>query len=111
MYSQGVMSLGINLILKSHQFHVKKGYHPIQVSGILRAMESPARCDASGAMHTSQCLQRELSTNMRYEAPTTTKEAATLLAREKGESFVLAGGTDLLVRMKTGLSDPDLVVG
>ena len=47
---------------------------------------------------------------MRYEAPTTTKEAATLLAREKGESFVLAGGTDLLVRMKTGLSDPDLVV-
>ena len=47
---------------------------------------------------------------MRYEAPTTTKEAATLLAGEKGETFVLAGGTDLLVRMKTGLSDPDLVV-
>ena len=47
---------------------------------------------------------------MRYEAPTTTKEAASLIAGEKGEAFVLAGGTDLLVRMKTGLSDPDLVV-
>ena len=47
---------------------------------------------------------------MRYEAPTTTKEAANLIAREKGEAFVLAGGTDLLVRMKTGLSDPTLVV-
>ena len=47
---------------------------------------------------------------MRYEAPTTTKEAANLIAKEKGEAFVLAGGTDLLVRMKTGLSDPALVV-
>ncbi|RPG49789.1 MAG: xanthine dehydrogenase family protein subunit M [Gammaproteobacteria bacterium TMED1] len=47
---------------------------------------------------------------MRYEAPTTTQEAANLIAREKGEAFVLAGGTDLLVRMKTGLSDPTLVV-
>jgi carbon-monoxide dehydrogenase medium subunit len=47
---------------------------------------------------------------MRYESPTTAKAAATLLAREKGKAFVLAGGTDLLVRMKGGLVEPDLIV-
>ena len=47
---------------------------------------------------------------MRYEAPTTTKEAATLLAKAKGDAFVLAGGTDLLVRMKADMIEPDLVV-
>jgi len=47
---------------------------------------------------------------MRYEAPTTTKEAVMLLAKEKGEAAVLAGGTDLLVRMKMGMSEPDLIV-
>ncbi len=47
---------------------------------------------------------------MRFEAPTTTREAVALLAKEKGEAYVLAGGTDLLVRMKTGLIEPDLVV-
>jgi carbon-monoxide dehydrogenase medium subunit len=47
---------------------------------------------------------------MRYEAPTTTREAATLMAKAKGRAFVLAGGTDLLVRMKSGAIEPDLVV-
>ena len=47
---------------------------------------------------------------MRYESPATTKEAVALLAKEKGSAFVLAGGTDLLVRMKTGLIEPALVV-
>ncbi len=47
---------------------------------------------------------------MRYETPTTTREAAALLAKAKGEAFVLAGGTDLLVRMKSGLIEPDLIV-
>jgi len=47
---------------------------------------------------------------MRYEAPTTTSEAATLLAGETGEAFVLAGGTDLLVRMKNMMIEPELVV-
>lgn len=47
---------------------------------------------------------------MRYEAPTTTKQAATLMARAKGSAFLLAGGTDLLVRMELGLIEPDLVV-
>jgi len=47
---------------------------------------------------------------MRYEAPKTTKEASALLAKEKGLAHVLAGGTDLLVRMKSGFVEPDLVV-
>ena len=47
---------------------------------------------------------------MRFESPTTTREAVALLAKEKGSAYVLAGGTDLLVRMKTGLIEPDLVV-
>jgi len=47
---------------------------------------------------------------MRYETPTTTKEAATLLYKEKGQAHVLAGGTDLLVRLKMGTIEPDLVV-
>ncbi len=38
------------------------------------------------------------------------KEAATLLAKEKGSAFVLAGGTDLLVRLRTGFVEPDLMV-
>ena len=38
------------------------------------------------------------------------KEAAALLAKEKGSAFVLAGGTDLLVRLRTGFIEPDLVV-
>jgi aerobic carbon-monoxide dehydrogenase medium subunit len=47
---------------------------------------------------------------MRFESPTTTKEAVALLAKEKGKAFVLAGGTDLLVKMKAGMLEPDLVV-
>ncbi|MEM7099742.1 MAG: xanthine dehydrogenase family protein subunit M [Pseudomonadota bacterium] len=47
---------------------------------------------------------------MRYESPATTKEAVALLAQEKGNARILAGGTDLLVRMKSGLDEPALVV-
>jgi len=47
---------------------------------------------------------------MRYEAPSSTKEAAKLLAGTKGKAVVLAGGTDLLVRMKSGSVEPDLIV-
>ena len=47
---------------------------------------------------------------MRYERPSTMKQATALLAKEKGRAFVLAGGTDLLVRLRTGFIEPDLVV-
>ena len=47
---------------------------------------------------------------MRYEKPTSAKQAADLLAKEKGAAFLLAGGTDLLVKLKMGMVEPDLVV-
>jgi len=47
---------------------------------------------------------------MRYEAPSSTKAAVTLLTKEKGKAAILAGGTDLLVRMKGGFIEPDLIV-
>jgi aerobic carbon-monoxide dehydrogenase medium subunit len=47
---------------------------------------------------------------MRYEAPNSLDQAVALLAHEPGEARVLAGGTDLLVQMRTDLIDPILVV-
>ncbi len=47
---------------------------------------------------------------MRYEAPVSLEAASTLLADASGQSFILAGGTDLLVRMKGGFVEPELIV-
>ncbi|MEP5731644.1 MAG: xanthine dehydrogenase family protein subunit M [Sulfitobacter sp.] len=47
---------------------------------------------------------------MRYERPETISDATNLLAQTSGKAFVLAGGTDLLVRMKNDDFDADLVV-
>ena len=47
---------------------------------------------------------------MKYESPTTTKEAVRLLSNEKGNAYVLAGGTDLLVRLRMDMIEPDLMV-
>lgn len=47
---------------------------------------------------------------MRYEAPDTAERAAELLAAESGIARVLAGGTDLLVQMRTDMIEPALVV-
>ena len=47
---------------------------------------------------------------MQYVAPVTTKDAVAILAKAKGSTHVLAGGSDLLVRMKGGFIEPDLIV-
>ncbi|WP_347311445.1 FAD binding domain-containing protein [Defluviimonas sp. SAOS-178_SWC] len=47
---------------------------------------------------------------MRYVAAKTAKEAAGLLAAEPGSSRILAGGTDVLVQLKSGVVEPDLIV-
>ncbi|MDE0113380.1 MAG: xanthine dehydrogenase family protein subunit M [Albidovulum sp.] len=47
---------------------------------------------------------------MRYLAPASVDEAVSALAAEPGKTGILAGGTDLLVQMKTGLIEPDLIV-
>ncbi|MEH6631640.1 MAG: xanthine dehydrogenase family protein subunit M [Halopseudomonas aestusnigri] len=47
---------------------------------------------------------------MRYESPQTIEAASALLASEAGLARVLAGGTDLLVQLRSGMVEPDLVV-
>jgi carbon-monoxide dehydrogenase medium subunit len=47
---------------------------------------------------------------MRYEAPETLDAAVGLLQGEPGLARPLAGGTDLLVQLRAGIVEPDLVV-
>ncbi|MCB1510446.1 MAG: xanthine dehydrogenase family protein subunit M [Hyphomicrobiaceae bacterium] len=47
---------------------------------------------------------------MKYEAPQTLDAAVRLLAGGTGLTKILAGGTDLLVQIRTDLIEPDLIV-
>lgn len=47
---------------------------------------------------------------MRYESPESVEGAVALLANGAGTCRVLGGGTDLLVQLRAGMVDPDLVV-
>ena len=47
---------------------------------------------------------------MRYAAPENADEAARLLQGEPGLSRVLAGGSDILVQLRAGVLEPDLLV-
>ena len=47
---------------------------------------------------------------MRYEAPDSVDTAVALLAGARGDTRVLAGGTDLLVQMRSDVLDPELIV-
>ena len=47
---------------------------------------------------------------MQYARPTTMEEAIQLVAEAKSPAFIMAGGSDLLVRMKGGYVEPDLIV-
>jgi xanthine dehydrogenase FAD-binding subunit len=45
-----------------------------------------------------------------YAAPASLAEATDLLARANGRARILAGGTDILVQLREGLRDADLVI-
>jgi carbon-monoxide dehydrogenase medium subunit len=45
-----------------------------------------------------------------YAAPTALEEAVALLAQHNGSAKILAGGTDIIVQLREGLKDADVVV-
>jgi carbon-monoxide dehydrogenase medium subunit len=48
--------------------------------------------------------------DMRYAAPEIAADAVALLMGEPGEARVLAGGSDILVQLRAGMVEPDLLV-
>jgi CO/xanthine dehydrogenase FAD-binding subunit len=51
-----------------------------------------------------------MMSEMRYEAPKTMAAAVALLSGVQGQARVLAGGTDLLIQMRAGRIEPELLV-
>ncbi|RBI73065.1 xanthine dehydrogenase family protein subunit M [Roseovarius sp. TE539] len=47
---------------------------------------------------------------MRYEAPTTVDAAVEFLASQSGDCHMLAGGTDLLVKLRSEMIEPDAIL-
>jgi len=48
--------------------------------------------------------------DIQYKVAKTVREAASLMAAAKGKGYILAGGTDLLVQMKSGARTPGVIV-
>ena len=48
--------------------------------------------------------------DIQYHAPKSIKEAVKLMAASKGKGRILAGGTDLLVQMKSGAAAPGIII-
>ncbi|MBF8984227.1 xanthine dehydrogenase family protein subunit M [Lutibacter sp. B2] len=48
--------------------------------------------------------------NFEYFKPSTLKEASELLIKKGANAHILNGGTDLIIRMKEGITSPDVVV-
>ena len=45
-----------------------------------------------------------------YEAPVTIDQTITMMSKTHGQILLLAGGTDLLVQLRSGNKDVDLVI-
>ena len=47
---------------------------------------------------------------IQYQSAKTVKEAVKMMQAAKGKGYILAGGTDLLVQMKSGARTPGVIV-
>jgi len=64
----------------------------------------------SRTIHGLHDVQGSEMSEMRYEAPKTLEAAVALLSGAKGLARMLAGGTDLLIQMRGGRVEPELLV-
>ena len=48
--------------------------------------------------------------DVQYKVAKTVREAASMMLAAKGKGYILAGGTDLLVQMKSGARTPGVIV-
>lgn len=61
-------------------------------------------------MYTNQINTRILYPSFEYFEPNTPEETVALLAKYEGHAAILAGGTDLFIKMKQGLIDPKVII-
>jgi carbon-monoxide dehydrogenase medium subunit len=61
-------------------------------------------------MHVNEVNTHIMPVQFEYHAPTSLQEALELLSKHSGEAAPLAGGTDLLVKMKQRLIEPRHVI-